>query len=302
MSLHYLETPALLRVTASALKPELLLTTALTILGSVVLFGLLGIGGDNSFASLLSSFIAVILSLLWFMLGLTALAHQLNTAIIGDAPMPNTVAAYGFAWTRIKPLLLLPAWGIGCLLAILVIELLLLSLANIPALGTIWLAIIAIPLLIFNTIIAILLMLSAFNIAAYVACSTSDLSDIKHELWCLVKEKFIPLLVYNLGGLLLTLTLACLVLSPLWLGAQASLMLTEYAASQPLQHLIHAVGFWGSIAHFIGLVMGGLLLAAIGAVPMIMITHITLLVHLELTPQEDNAQQDADLKDLNSEG
>ncbi|MDQ6989661.1 MAG: hypothetical protein Q9M19_07240 [Mariprofundaceae bacterium] len=282
MSLRYLETSALLRVTASALKPELLLTTALTIMGAVVLFGVFGLGAGDSFASLFSSFVAIVLSLLWLMLGLTALAHQLNTAIIADESMPNTVSAYSFAWARIKPLLLLPAWGVGGLLLLLLLELLLLSLANIPGLGTVWLAIIAIPLLVFNTLVAILLMLSAFNIAAYVARSQADLSAMKDELWQLVKAKFTVLLVYNLGGILLTLVLATLVLAPLWLGAQASLMLAEYAANQPLQYLLDAVGFWGSLAHLLGLIMGGLLLAAIGSVPIVMITHMTLLVHLEL--------------------
>lgn len=288
MSFKYLESAALIRVTRSALRPEFLLTTAVAILGAVVLFGVLGLGGDDSFSSLLGDFLAVSSSALWLMLGLVALAHQLNRSIEGGETLPGTTESYIFAWQRLKAIILLPAWGVGLLLLVLLVEIIVLSLANIPGLGTVWLALIAVPLLLFNTLVGVFLMLSVFNVAAYVAVSESPVAAMRKELWLLMKSKFKVLVVYNLGGVLLTLLIATLVLSPLWLGAQATLALLGYAASEPWKYLVEAIGFWGSIAHFIGLIMGGLLLAAIGAVPIIVITHITLLVHLELAQEEPN--------------
>jgi len=292
MSFRYLEATTLTHVAKSALKVELLLTTALAILGAFVLFGLFGLGGDSSFLSILGDFSAMVLSSLWFMLGLVALAHQLNISMSHEKALPNTLEALVFAWQRLKAILLLPLWGAGLLLLVLLVEIILLSLANIPGLGVVWLAVLAVPLLIFNTLIAVMLMLSIFNIAAYVAVSDASVSTIRHELWALIKSKFGELVVYNLGGLLLTLVIATLLLSPLWLGAQATLALTGYAAAMPWQTLLEATGFWGSIAHLLGLVMGGLLLAAIGSVPIVIITHLTLLVHLELASDEEVISQE----------
>lgn len=297
MPFKYLETSALTHVIKSALKPDFLWTTVVTIVGAVVLFGLFGLGGDDSFYSLLSDFISVSSSGLWLMLGLVALAHQLSSNMSDEDVLPGTTEAYVFAWHRLKAIVLLPVWGVGILLVILLLEVVLLSLANIPGLGTVWLALLIVPLLIFNTLVAILLMLSVFNIAAFVAVSESTVSTMRGELWLLMKSKFKALVVYNLGGILITLVLAALVLSPLWLGAQATLTLTGYAASEPWQYLIDATGFWGSIAHFIGLIMGGLLLAAIGAVPIVVITHITLLVHMELAEDVVQPTESAETKE-----
>lgn len=302
MGLSHLKSSTLIHVTKSALKFEILLTATLAILGSVVLFGLFGLGGDDSFVSILGDFLAVSLSSLWLMLGFVALAHQINVGIIAEEEMPFSTQAYAFAWQRIKAIILLPAWGVAGLLMILLGEILLLSLANIPGLGTVWLAFIMIPLLVFNTLLVILLILSVFNIAAYVAVSESTMSEMRHELWALIKQKFVELLVYNLGGLLLTLVIAALVLSPLWLGAQATLILSGYAAGDAWASLIGAEGFWGGIAYFVGLVMSGLLVAVIGTIPITIITHITLLVHLELlSGEQEQASSLSDSEEIESE-
>lgn len=279
MSLRYLEVSALSFVARSAMRPELLLTTVSAIVGAVVLYGIFGLGGDDSFASILGDFLAVGFSFLWLMLGLVALAHQISARMGQAETLPNTMQAYGFAMRRIQSLLLLPAWAMGALLVIMLLEILLLSLANIPGLGTIWLALVALPLLIFNTGLAMLLMMSVFNIAAYVTVFDSNLGSMRQELWQIIKTHIVDLAVYNLGGVLLTVLLAALVLSPIWLGAKVSMAVIDYAAADPWLALLNADGFWASIAHFIGLLMGGLLLAVVGAVPFVIITHITLLVH-----------------------
>ncbi len=301
MPFKYFETSALTHVIKSALKPEFLWTTVVAIVGAVVLLGLFGLGGDDTFSSLLTDFVAISSSALWLMLGLVALAHQLSSNMADEDVLPSMTEAYVFAWHRLKAIVLLPTWGIGILLLVLLVEIILLSLANIPGLGTVWLALLVVPLLIFNTLIAIMLILSVFNIAAFVAVSESEVSTMRRELWLLMKSKFKALVVYNLGGILLTLMLATLVLTPLWLGAQATLVLTGYAASEPWQYLINATGFWGSIAHFIGLIMGGLLLAAIGAVPIVVITHITLLVHMELADDAVQVSVDNEAKQPNED-
>jgi len=279
MSLRYLEVSTLSFVARSAMRPELLLTTVSAIVGAVVLYGIFGLGGDDSFASILGDFLAVSFSFLWLMLGLVALAHQINVRMSQSELLPNTIEAYGFAMRRIQSLLLLPAWAVGSLLVIMLLEIMILSLANIPGLGTIWLALIALPLLIFNTGLAILLMMSVFNIAAYVTVFKSNLGSMRQELWQIIKSNYMDLAVYNLGGVLLTVILAALVLSPIWLGAQVSSAVIDYAAAEPWVALLNADGFWASIAHLIGLLMGGLVLAVVCAVPFVIITHITLLVH-----------------------
>jgi hypothetical protein len=52
-----------------------------------------------------------------------------------------------------------------------------------------------------------------------------------------------------------------------------------------------STGFWGGIAHLIGLVMLGLLLAAVVSVPSVVITQMTLLVHMELKLDEPASEK-----------
>lgn len=286
MAQQYLQLKPWWEAIQNALKPKLLLTMALSILGTVVIFGLFCINGEyDSFFGILRYFVGVTVSLLWFLLGLTALAHQLYQRM-QSAPMSNTVEAFRFAWGKAKTLMILPAWGILVLLVLLLVEVLLLALSNIPGLGLVWLSLLAVPLILLNTIVAIALVLALFNIAARVVLAGDDVEGIKAELWALIKQRLPMLLIYNLGGVLATGVAAVVVLSPLWLGAQMTLGLMGYAANDALLRVVDAVGFWGSIAHLLGLIMLGLLLAAIASVPGVVITHMTLLVHQELMIEE----------------
>jgi hypothetical protein len=131
-------------------------------------------------------------------------------------------------------------------------------------------------------------MLALFNMAARVAIADADSSSLRDDLWRLLKERLPELLIYNLGGVLVTIFVASLLLSPLWLGAQITLELIDYTAAEPLLRAYESTGFWGGIAHLIGLVMVGLLLAAVVSVPSVVITQMTLLVHMELGWQKDD--------------
>ncbi len=271
-----------------SLKPKLLLTMSISILGAVVIFGLLFIPSEHhTFSGILTSFIGVLGSLFWFLFGLTAVAHQLHQDLQSE-PMPNSVEAFRFAWGKTRALMLLPAWGTALLLVLLLGEMLLLSLANIPALGLIWLSLLAVPILLLNSIVAVALLLALFNIAARVVLAGEDVQHLKEDLWHLIKQRLPTLLLYNLGGVLVSCIIAVVVLSPLWLGAQVTLSLVDYTASEAFLRIVDAIGFWGSIAHLLALIMLGLLLAAVASVPCIVITHMTLLVHQELMMDTEN--------------
>jgi len=290
MNQRYFQPDQWLAAARNSLKLRLLSTMALSVLAAVVLFGLFRSGGELTFTAILSNFIGGIGALFSLLFGLTALAHQLHCQI-NDEFVPNSVEAARFAWSRAQSILMLPIWGAGVLLALILAEVVVLSLANIPTLGLIWLALIGVPLLLLNTVIVVALMLALFNMAARVAIADADTGSLKDDLWHLLREKLPELLVYNLGGVLVTLFMAALLLSPLWLGVEVTLALADYAAHEPLMRAYDSVGFWGSIAHLIGLVMLGLLLAAVVSVPGVVITHMTLLVHLGLASEEEPGEE-----------
>lgn len=286
-----------------ALKPKLLLAMSISILGAVLIFGLLFIPSEHdTFTGILTSFVGVLGSLFWFLFGLTAVAHQLHQDLQSE-PMPNSVEAFRFAWGKARALMLLPAWGTALLLALLLGEMLLLSLANIPALGLIWLSLLAVPLLLLNSIVAVVLLLALFNIAARVVLAGDDVQHLKEDLWHLIKQRLPTLLLYNLGGVLVSCIIAVVVLSPLWLGAQVTLSLVDYTANEAFLRIIDAIGFWGSIAHLLALIMLGLLLSAIASIPSIVITHMTLLVHQELMndTEKDTSISKSDKENADSE-
>lgn len=288
MKHRYLQSDNWLDAARTALKPGLLLTMVVTILGTVVIYGLFSMGGSKGFGDILLRFIGGVGSLVWLLLGLTTVAHQLHAQVQGE-PVANSVEAFRFAWSRVSSLITIPAWGAAVLLLLLLAEMLLLSLANVPALGLIWLALIGVPLLLLNTVVAVALVLAIFNIAARVAIADTDVETLKDTLWDLLRRKLPELLIYNLGGVLVTAVAAVIVLSPLWLGAQITYGLVDYAAHDAMAHTIGAVGFWGGIAHLVALVMLGLLLAAVVSVPGVVITYMTLLVHMELQAEEREA-------------
>lgn len=285
MKQQYFQPDQWLGAARNALKPRILSTMALSILSAVVIFGVFRVDGDLTLATILSHFIGGVGALLSLLFGLTALAHQLQCQING-AFVPNTIEASRFAWGRAKSILMLPIWGAGLLLALILAEMLALSVANIPGLGLVWLALIGVPLLLLNSVVAIALVLALFNMAARVAIADADATSLKNDLWRLIKEKLPELLIYNLGGVLVAVFMAVLLLSPLWLGAQVTLALVDYTAHESLMRAYDATGFWGSIAHLVGLVMFGLLLAAVASVPGVVITQMTLLVHMELASDE----------------
>ncbi len=294
MNQRYFRPDLWLGAAQNALKPRILSTMALAVLSAVVIYGVFRVDGDLTFGAIFSNFLGGMGALFSLLFGLTALAHQLHCQL-NDEFVPNTIEAGRFAWGKAQSILMLPVWGAGVLMALILAEMLVLSLANIPALGLIWLALIGVPLLLLNTVVAVALMLALFNMAARVAIADTDAAALKQDLWRLLKEKLPELLVYNLGGVLVTIFMAALLLSPLWLGAQVTLALVDYVAQESLMRAYESTGFWGSIAHLIGLVMFGLLLAAVASVPGVVITQMTLLVHMGfLSDHAENAPAESE--------
>jgi len=287
-----------------ALKPSLLLTAGGTLAVAVFINGLFAMGGDISgTGSLLLHFIGATLALLAALFGLTALAHQLHMDL-QDNEIPDTRQALGFAWQRVQALLLLPAWAAGGLLVVLFGEMFLLLLAKIPGLGLLWLALIGAPLLILNTVIAVLLLLAVFNIAARVAISDEDAAGLRDGLWQLLRHRLPELMIYNLGGVVATALIAAVVLSPIWLGAQMSWTLVQVVADHQVQLLTEASGFWGGLAHLLALIIFGVLLAVVASVPGVVITRMTLLVHLEMDDSQtlDAAENHGEGLETTTEG
>lgn len=288
MALQYFNQDQILAAARSALRPKLLATMGGTILGAIVIYGLFSIGGAGhaSFGSILMHFIGGILALLWLLFGLTATAHQIHAMLKGKE-VPNPKQAALFAWTRAQSILMLPVWGIGLLAALLVAEMMAIALGKVPGLGLVWLAAISVPLLLLNTVVAVALLLALFNIAARVAISGDNASSIRDTLWKLLRERLPELLLYNLGGVLATGLIAGVVLSPLWLGVQVTQDLVRFEAPEAALAVQAATGFWGGIAHIVWLVMIGTLAAAVASVPGIMITHLTLSIHMELDLEDE---------------
>ncbi|MDQ6959127.1 MAG: hypothetical protein Q9M24_08480, partial [Mariprofundaceae bacterium] len=115
-----------------------------------------------------------------------------------------------------------------------------------------------------------------------VAISEADAGALRDILWRLLRQRLPELLIYNLGGVLATLFVAALVLSPIWLGLQITWGLSHIVAGPQVEAIQASSGFWGGIAHLVALVVLGGLFAAIVSIPGIVITHMTLLVHMEL--------------------
>ena len=269
----------------SALKPSFIITMAGTIIIAVIIYGIFSMGSVVGASEIVLRFIGGVGCLLWTLFGLIALARQVHVDMQGQ-PIPNTRQAMCFAWSRVRSLLLLPAWAAGGLLALLLAELFVLLLARIPGPGLVWLALAGVPLLLLNTVVAVALLLALFNIAARVAISQADVGTLCDILWRLLRQRLPELLIYNLGGVLATLFIAALVLSPLWLGLRITQGLSYIVAGPQMMAVQAASGFWGGIAHLVALVIFGGLLAAIVSIPSIAITHMTLLIHTELDKPE----------------
>lgn len=279
--MQYFNPNQILASARNALKPALMLTMGGTILGAVLIYGLFGIGNATSgTGSLLLHFIGGLLCLFWALFGLTALAHQLHLQITNQE-IPDTGEAIAFVWSRIQPVLLLPAYAAGGLLALLLGEMLLLVLAKIPGLGLLWLVLVGAPLLLLNTVLVIVLLLALFNIAARVAISDADADGLRDALWHLLRDRLPEVLIYNLGGVLASLLVAAVLLSPLWLGAGVTWSLMDVVVGEQLLRIVEASGFWGWLAYMLSLLVFGALLSVVAGVPGIVITHMTLLLHLE---------------------
>jgi len=298
MALKFFNPDQVVAAARSALRPRLLITMAATILGAVVLFGVFNVKG-NDFTSIFLHFVGSVAALVWLLFGLTSTAHQIHQSQKGEE-IPNPRQAACFAWGRASSLIMLPIWGAGILLALLLAETLVLALANIPGVGLVLLAMTGVPLLLLNTVVAIALLLALFNIAAHVVISDDDAASVRDASWKLLRQRWPELLIYNLGGVLATCLVAALVLSPLWLGLQITLGLIDYAATDAFMSVLNSIGFWGGIAHLVGLIMLGALLAAIASVPLITITHLTLSIHMELNQPKKKAAPKARRKTASS--
>ncbi|MDX8406863.1 MAG: hypothetical protein R8L58_00600, partial [Mariprofundaceae bacterium] len=138
MALKFFNPDQVVAAARSSLRPRLLITMAATILGAVVLFGVFHVDGSD-FSSVFLHFIGSVAALIWMLFGLTATAHQIHKSQLGE-DIPNPREAACFAWGRASSLIMLPVWGAGLLLALLLAETLVLALSNIPGLGLILLA------------------------------------------------------------------------------------------------------------------------------------------------------------------
>ncbi|RMH61905.1 MAG: hypothetical protein D6678_02415 [Zetaproteobacteria bacterium] len=261
-----------------AMRPRLIATMALTLTGAVMLAGLFNAGGHHALPVQL---LGVILNLCWLLFGLTALAHQIHTIMCGDSP-PTTRMALRFARRRLRSIVMLPLWALALLLLAVAAELFLLWLANLPGIGLVWLAALAIPLLLLNTLLLLAIVLGLFNLAARVAISGDNADQVRRKLWALARQRWSELLIYNVGGLLVTLIAAALILAPLWAGWRLTLRLMETAATTPWHLLLHPSGFWSGMAYMLGLILCGLLVAAVASIPAIVITHVTVAIHRAL--------------------
>ncbi len=290
--MRYFNPQQLISAARNAMKPALLVTMGCTLIGAVVIYGMFSAIGAGSGNDIVWRFIGGAACLLWTLFGLTALARQLHLDMQGE-PMPNTKRAMCFAWSRIRSLVLLPAWIVGGLLALLVAELVALYLSRIPGLGLVWLALIGVPLVLLNTLVALGLLLALFNIAARVAMTDADAHTLRNTLWRLLRKRFSVLTAYNLGGVLATAVVASIVLWPVDLGLQLTWGLAQAVAGPQVAAVANASGFWGGVAHLVALVLAGALLAAVAGVPGIVITHMTLLVHRELDTEEAQEAQAA---------
>ena len=157
MNERYFQPDQWMGAARNALKPRILTTMALSVLTAVVIYGVFRVDGDMTFTSILSHFIGGLGALFALLFGLTALAYQLQCQL-HKVFVPNTIEASRFAWGRAQSILMLPVWAAGTLLALILAEMVILSLANIPGLGLVWLAMLSVPLLLLNTVVAVALM------------------------------------------------------------------------------------------------------------------------------------------------
>jgi len=289
MANGYVNYDLIIAAARDAIRPRLMATMALTLTGAVMIAGLFNAGGHHNLPWQL---FGLLLNLCWLLFGLTAVAHQVQ-ATMRDEPPPPPRVALRLARQRLRSIIMLPLWALALLVMAVAAELILLWLANIPGIGVVWLAALAIPLMLLNTLILLALASGLFNLAARVAIDDGDADQIRRKLWQLARKRWSELVIYNVGGLLATCIAAALVLAPLWAGWQLTLRLMTSAASTPWHMLLHPAGFWSGMAYMLGLILCGLLVAAIASIPCIVITHITVAIHRALDEAEDSPTADA---------
>ncbi|MDQ6988225.1 MAG: hypothetical protein Q9M25_10515, partial [Mariprofundaceae bacterium] len=69
-------------------------------------------------------------------------------------------------------------------------------------------------------------------------------------------------------------------------------------AGEEVQQITAAAGFWGGLAHLLGLIVFGVLLAAVASVPGVVITHMTLLVQLQMDASQAAGDEASDVADV----
>jgi len=278
MASGYINYDLIIAAARDAIRPKLIVTMALTLTGSIMIAGLCNIGGHQP---LLLQIAGLVLNILWLLFGLTALAHQIH-AIMQDEHVPTMRTALRFARRRLRAIVMLPLWIAGAFLLLIGAELLLLWLANLPGPGLLWLAVLTVPLVLLNTVVVLAMLLALFNLAARVAMSDVSAEDVRRKLWQMMQQRLPELLIYNLGGILITLIVMALIFSPIWVGGQMTLELMAFSAPGQLHQILHPAGFWSGMAYMTGLMLCGLLVAAIASIPCIVITHVTVAIHRAL--------------------
>ncbi len=278
MASGYINYDLIIAAARDAIRPKLIVTMALVLTGSVMIAGLCNLGGHQPLPLQIAG---LLLNMLWLLFGLTALAHQVH-AIMQHEHVPTMRVALRFARQRLRAIVMLPVWVAGAFLLLTVAELLLLWLARLPGPGLVWLAVITVPLVLLNTVVVLAMLLVLFNLAARVAISDDCAGDVPLKLWQLLQQRLPEMLIYNLGGVLVTAIVVLLIFSPIWLGGQMTLELIGVAAPEQLHQVLHPAGFWSGMAYMVGLMLCGLLVAAIAGIPCIVITHVTVALHRAL--------------------
>ena len=278
MASGYINYDLIIAAARDAIRPKLIVTMALVLTGSVMIAGLCNLGGHQPLPLQIAG---LLLNMLWLLFGLTALAHQVH-AIMQHEHVPTMRVALRFARQRLRAIVMLPVWVAGAFLLLTAAELLLLWLARLPGPGLVWLAVITVPLMLLNTVVVLAMLLVLFNLAARVAISDDCAGDVRLKLWRLLQQRLPEMLIYNLGGVLVTAIVMLLIFSPIWLGGQMTLELIGVAAPEQLHQVLHPAGFWSGMAYMVGLMLCGLLVAAIASIPCIVITHVTVALHRAL--------------------
>ena len=228
----------------------------------------------------------------WLLIGLTAIAWQLERIDAGDSP-PSWRAAFAFAGRRVRAVFMLPVWCGLALLALFAGEALVLLIAHIPGLGLLWLAAWALPLMLINAAALMAFVLVWLHLAAVMALDPkASARALRDRLFACLQRSPLDILARNLGGLLVAALATAMALAPLAAGAMLSNTLAHALASGPLDAIMHPSGLWSGTAYLVLLLSLGLASGIMAGIPLIAAVHAALQLHrlnVPDAPQQSHA-------------